>query len=159
MIDIAALLSLLAEPGQPAPVFRAIDSNVQALIGHRLFTLLHVDGEEVARIYSNRPAEYPLAGRKMMGPTPWGDLVMKRRQPYLGPDKAAIRWAFPDHALIETMGLGATINLPVIYDGAAIGVVNILDAEYSYTPEHLAKVLPLAPLLVPAFLQARRAAG
>jgi hypothetical protein len=90
-----------------------------------------------------------------MGPTPWGEHVLQGRKSYLGRDKAAIRWAFFDHALIESMGLGATINVPVLYDGAAIGTINLLAPEHFYREEHVAPVERLAPLLVPAFLLAR----
>ncbi len=86
--DLAELSRLLAEPGQPETVFRAFDAAAKRLVGHELFTLLYVDGQEVARIYSNRPAEYPVSGRKPMGPTPWGEHVLKGRKSYLGRDKA-----------------------------------------------------------------------
>jgi len=117
--------------------------------------LLVVDGAEVARVYSSRPEEYPVAGRKPMGATEWGDLVLRRRQPFLGRDKEAIRWAFFDHALIEDMGLGACIGVPVVYDGACLGTMNLLDAEHHYREEHVAPLVAIAPVLVPAFLQAR----
>jgi GAF domain-containing protein len=152
----ADILPLLARSGQPHTLFAAVADAMQRLIGHKLFTLLYVDGAEVARIYSNRPKEYPVSGRKPMGPTPWGDLVLKRKQPYLGRDVAGIRWAFFDHALIESMGLGSVINLPVIYDDACIGTINLLDAEHHYREEHVGLVAPFAPLLIPAFLEARR---
>jgi GAF domain-containing protein len=150
------LASLLARPGQPDTMFKAVDDAVRDRVGHQLFTLLYVDGGEVARCYSSRPAEYPVAGRKPMGATPWGDLVLRGQQPYVGRDKAGIRWAFFDHALIESMGLGAVINIPVIYDGAVIGTMNVLDAEHSYGEHQIPLLLDLAPLLIPAFLQARR---
>ena len=86
--------------------------------------------QEVARIYSNRPAEYPVSGRKTMGPTPWGEHVLNGRQPYLGEDKAGIRWAFFDHELIESMGLGSVINVPAIYDGKVVGTINLLAPEH-----------------------------
>ena len=54
--DLAALSRLLAEPDQPHVLFRAFDAAAKRLVGHELFTLLYVDGQEVARIYSNRPA-------------------------------------------------------------------------------------------------------
>ncbi len=155
---ILDILAGLAEPGQPEATFKAFDSLTKQLVGHQLCTLLYVDGDEVARIYSNRPAEYPVAGRKPMGKTPWGDLVLKRREPYLGPDKAGIRWAFFDYELIESMGLGSVINIPIVYDGVCLGAVNLLDAEHHYRPEHVPPLLPLAPLLIPSFLEARRGA-
>jgi hypothetical protein len=101
--QIMEILSLLEQPGQPGVIFTALDDLTRSLVGHQLFTLLIVDGDEVARVYSNRPAEYAVSGRKPMGRTPWGDLVLKNQKPYLGRDKPAIRWAFFDHALIESL--------------------------------------------------------
>jgi GAF domain-containing protein len=152
---LSTLLTTLAEPGQPERLYKALEAATFELVGHKLFTLLYVDGQDVARVYSSRPAEYPVSGRKTMGETPWGNLVLKGRQPFLGPDKAGIRWAFFDHALIESMGLGSVINIPVLYDGEAIGTMNLLDVEHHYREEHVALVQRLSPLLVPAFLEAR----
>jgi len=157
--DLAALSRLLAEPGQPQVLFRAFDAAAKRLVGHELFTLLYVDGQEVARIYSNREAEYPVAGRKPMGPTPWGAHVIQGKKSYLGRDQAAIRWAFFDHALIISMGLGSVINVPVLYDGHVIGTINLLAAEHHYREEHVAPIERLAPLIVPGFLVARAGAG
>jgi hypothetical protein len=157
--ELAALSRLLAEPGQPETLFRAFESTSKRLVGHELFTLLYVDGTEVARIHSNRPAEYPVFGRKPMGPTPWGEHVMKGRKSFLGRDKAAIRWAFFDHELIESMGLGSVINVPAVYDGHVIGTINLLAPEFHYREEHVAPIESLAPLLVPAFLVARAASS
>jgi hypothetical protein len=152
---ILEILTALEQPGQPDVIFTALDRLTKSLVGHQLFTLLYADGDEVARIYSNRPAEYAVSGRKPMGKTPWGDLVLKSCKPYLGCDKQGIRWAFFDHALIESIGLGSVINIPVVYDGACLGTMNLLDAEHHYRPEHIAPVAALAPLLIPAFLEAR----
>ena len=153
---ILEILAALEKPGQPDVVFTALDGLTRSLVGHQLFTLLYVDGDDVARVYSSRPAEYPVSGRKPMGNTPWGELVLKGRKPYLGRDKEGIRCAFFDHALIESMGLGSVINIPVVYDGVCLGTMNLLDAEHHYRPEHVAPVAALAPLLIPAFLEVRR---
>lgn len=152
----ADLLPLLVRAGQPDMLFEAVEKATKDAVGHILFTLLYVDGEDVARVYSNRPEEYPVSGRKPMGSTPWGDLVLKRRRNYLGKDKGDIRWAFFDHALIESMGLGSSINIPVVYNDACIGTMNLLDKEHHYREEHVSLVERFALLLVPAFLEARR---
>jgi hypothetical protein len=157
--DLAALSRLLAEPDQPQVMFRAFEAAAARLVGHELFTLLYLDKTEVARVYSNRPAEYPVSGRKPMNATPWGDHVLKGRTSFLGRDKAAIRWAFFDHELIISMGLGSVINVPALYDGQVIGTINLLAPEYFYREEHVAPIERLAPLLVPAFLMARVRAG
>ncbi|MCS6757717.1 MAG: GAF domain-containing protein [Candidatus Devosia euplotis] len=157
MTDPLAQLAatLAAPPGQPLALFAQMEAMCQATVGHELFTLLYRGGAEVACVYSSRPQEYPVSGRKLMGPTPWGDLVLTNRQAFLGRDKDAIRWAFFDHALIIGMGLGSVINIPVVYDGQTIGTLNLLAPEYHYQQAHVAAVAGLAPMLVPAFLAAR----
>jgi hypothetical protein len=157
-VTVADLLTTLGQPGQPQTLYAALDRATKAVAGHQLFTLLYVDGDEVVRTYSNRPAEYPVSGRKPMGKTPWGDHVIHGAKPYLGRDKAGIRWAFFDHALIESMGLGSSINIPVIYDGRCIGTMNLLDAEHHYEQHHVEALMPYGQLLIPAFNQARRQA-
>jgi hypothetical protein len=154
---LVRLSALLASPGQPRRLYDAFEETTRELTGHRLFTLLYVDGAEVARVHSSRPAEYPVSGRKTMGPTPWGAHVLAGRRPFVGRDVAAIRWAFFDAPLIESMGLGSVINIPVVFDGATIGTMNLLDAEFRYRDEDAAPLLRIAPLLVPAFLAARGA--
>ncbi len=75
----------------------------------------------------------------------------------LSPEQARISLnATYDHGLIESMGLDSVINLAMRYDGKTIGTCNLLDAEHAYDQAALERVLPLAPLLVPAFLDARR---
>ena len=131
----------------------------RALIGHELFTLLYVDGNEVARCHSSRPSEYPVAGRKPMVDTPWSDHVMKSRRAWLGIGAEAIRGAFFDHELILSMGLGTCINMPVVYDGGTIGTMNLLAREGTYTEASVERLRPFAPLLIPAFLSARARKG
>lgn len=155
---VETLAATLSQPGQPETLYRAMDSVTKGLVGHKLFTLLYVDGQEVARVYSNMPEAYPVFGRKPMGPTPWGAHVLKGRQPYLGRDMAAIKWAFFDHALIESLGCGSVINIPIVYNDETIGTMNLLDAEHHYTDADVGKVAPLGSLLIPAFLMARKQA-
>ena len=152
---IEDLLATLAEPGQPATTFKAVEAAASKAIGQKLFTLLFVDGDEVARIYSSDPQAYPVSGRKKMGPTPWGDVVLRDRKALLLPDRAAIKWAFFDHELIYSLGLGACINIPAQYDGKVVGTINLLAPEGALTQAHLETARQFGPVLVPAFLAAR----
>lgn len=160
MRAVRTLAAALERPDQPRALFATADEACRALIGHRLFTLLvyHEAAGEMARIYTSHPAEYPVSGHKAMRDTPWGRHVIHGRQPYLGRTAADIRWAFPDHALIASLGCGAVINLPVAYDGRLLGTVNLLDAEGAYQERQLELVRPLAAFLVPGFLSALTAA-
>ncbi|WP_454856279.1 GAF domain-containing protein [Rhizobium binxianense] len=155
---LQSLLPLLAEPGQPDRLYEALDRELADKVGHKLLTLLYVDGGEVARVYSNMPEAYPVFGRKPMGATPWGEHVLKRQNPFLGKDGEAIAWAFFDHELIASLGLGSAINVPVVYDGETIGTINLLHREFFYTEDHVGVARQFAPILVPAFLEARRSA-
>jgi hypothetical protein len=155
-MTVADLLTVLGEPGQPDTLYAALDRTTKAVAGHQLFTLLCVDGNDVVRTYTNRPAEYPVSGRKPMGTTPWGDLVMRQGKPYLGRDAAAIRWAFFDHALIESMGLGSVVSIPVVYDGVCLGAISMLDAEHHYDEHHIEALVPYGQLLIPAFTEVRK---
>lgn len=153
--DHLALGSALAQSSAPADVYRAVEQVVKQRLGFGLFTLLVVtpDGQQVRRVYSSNPQAYPLAGLKRMGPTPWGDLVLKRRECFVGRDADAIRWAFPDHELIASLGLASVINVPVTALGQVLGTLNVLDAAGRYADSDLPVVQGVAPYLVPAFLR------
>lgn len=143
----------LARDARPRAAFEAADAAVQALVGHALFTVLLClpGGEEVERVYSSRPDAYPVQGRKRLGATPWGDLVLTRRRPFLGPDRAAIRWAFADHALIESLGLGSAINVGVEHGGELLAVLAVLHREGHLKDDgQVALVRALTPGLIPA---------
>lgn len=141
-------------PQQPEPLFKEISQFLKKYCGYKLLTFLLVDGQEVARLYSNMPDMYPVSGRKLMGPTEWGSLLINKRLPFLGRDKEAIKWAFFDHELIASLGLGSVMSIPICYDGETIGVISMLDEEFFYTEKHLETAQQATPYLTPAFLQA-----
>lgn len=146
------LASVMAGEDRPA-LYDAVNAALAELVGHKLFTLLLVlpGGKEVQRFWSTNQAAYPLSGRKPMGDTPWGDLVIRRHQPFLGSDMDAIRWAFFDHELIASLGLGSAINVPIISAKTLLGTIAILDVERHYDEEKLAIAMRVAPYLADAF--------
>lgn len=156
--ELIALARCAAAESDPAAIFRAAEAASAALIGHRLFTTLFVvdGGAEVERVHSSDPVAYPLTGRKKMGPTPWGDHVLKQGRTWLGNGMDDIRWAFFDHELIARLGCAACINIPVRDGGEVVGTLNILNAENSFTPQDVATAEVLGAFLPGAF---RRAAA
>lgn len=161
-VDIAAATLHLgeaqAQKGQPAALFAAFDRLCAGTLGHRLLTLLEWAPEtnDVERLYSSRPQDYPLLRRKPMGPTEWGALVLKGGQSWIGRTADDIRWAFPDHELIASLGCASCINAPVLWDGEVLGVASLLDAENAYDEADLQALVAIAPLLAPGFLARRR---
>jgi len=80
----ANLASAVGEQVEAKLVWQRADVVFAEALGHRLFTVL-IHNEpvgEVRRCYSSRPDEYPVQGAKTMGPTPWGDLVLKQGNPF-----------------------------------------------------------------------------
>lgn len=152
--DLDILAKAHADAKVPNDIYTAVAGILERRIGFGLFTMLVVtpSGEEVERIYSSNPDAYPLAGRKRMGPTPWGEHVLRQKRPFLGRDVAAIRWAFPDHVLIESLGLGCVINIPILAFGRVLGTFNILDREGVYDESDMATALALSPYVVLPFM-------
>lgn len=158
---LAQLLSVadaIAADALPQAAFRAVDRAVAEVVGHDLFTVLALcdGGREVERVYSSNPDAYPVGGRKPMGSTPWGDLVITRKQSFLGPDMDAIRWAFFDHELIASLGLGSAINVSVQRGGEILGVLAVLDREGAYTAQgQVDLVRAFTPCLAQALVDVR----
>ncbi|MET8854304.1 GAF domain-containing protein [Amycolatopsis sp. NPDC004625] len=130
-----------------------VEERVRAELGVRLFTVLAWIPERRAlrRVHSSHPAQYPVGGEKTVEVAAgWLERCITAREPYFGPDKAAVRAIFADHELIESLGCGSIINVPVVDGGRTLGVLNILDAEGAYDEDSVRKAGLLAPLAVPA---------
>jgi GAF domain-containing protein len=153
--DIAAVL---AKPGQPHAVYAALDRQMGALIGHRLFTLMVFDerARTVERVYSNQPAAYPSGGKKPYSASTVFDRLFRDHLPYIGRTAADIEAAFNDHALIASLGCAATLNMPVVYDGRPLGLMNLLGEAGRYDEASAALAAPFAALLAAPFQQALR---
>lgn len=153
--EFAACARALREGPDANALYKALEQASARLVGHKLFTLLiAVDGGTfVQRVYSSNEAAYPLFGRKAMGPTPWGDHVLKGKKNWMGNDAEAIRWAFPDHELIASLGLASCINIPVQAFGKVVGTLNILDVAHAYTEEKMRVAELLSSFLVLPFTQ------
>lgn len=146
---LQALIAACARPGQPAPLYRALDDALARVCGHRLFTLMVLDRHsgEAERVYSSRPDVYPVAGRKRLADTPWYRRTIAGRRHYLAATDDDIRWAFGDHELIRGLGCGAAINVLVIHDGRVLGSANLLHEQRYYRERDIADCLPFVQLL------------
>ena len=149
-----AVAVALTEPGQPAPLWAALDLALAAVVGHRLFTVLryHPDSRESERCYTNRPAAYPVGGRKPFTESAWSRQVFGERRPYIGRSAADIRAVFFDHALIASLGCDSVLNLPVVHGGRVLGTLNLLHEADWYGEEDIASGLLFAALAVPGYL-------
>ena len=145
------LQMLVASSADEVQIWQALEQVIKQQVGVSLFTVLIHDAANgtVQRIYTNDPATYLVGGTKEMGPTPWGDLVLKRGEPFLGRNADDIRWAFPDHETILSLGLGSALNMPMRLMGRTHGTLNLLHRPFHYTTDHIGQVAKLASVVAP----------
>jgi hypothetical protein len=83
---------------------------------------------------------------------PWAQRVLVAGESWIGRDEADIAWAYPDHEKIAAMGLRSAMNLPVRWNGATLGTVNLLHDAGHYTEADAALGTVFAALAVPVLL-------
>lgn len=140
-------------------LYPMLDEALDRVIGHKLFTLMAIDWPrgEAARIYTNKPDDYPIGGRKPLGAlTDWGKTVLEDRQPWIARTAKDIRDAFYDYETIARLGCESCLNVPVIDeatpDGArVIGTVNMLHEAGYFKQAHIRAAQPYVELLVQPF--------
>lgn len=142
---------------QPNAAVSAFADLCAERFGMKLLTVFAWDaGDDLCtRIWSNHPDKYPVPATKPMGPTRWGDTVLQARKPWCGPTRKEIREAFFDHELIESLGCGACLSAPVVWQDRVIGAVSVLDAEGAYAKADADALGLMTWALIPALLSHR----
>ena len=153
---LAAVALAYAAPGQPTETFAALDRALDAVLGHKLFTVLlhHASTGESERLSTNQPVAYPVGGKKALRDTPWSRQLIVEGRAYLGRTAADIREHFPDHALIASLGCASILNLPVVWNARVLGTINLLHEAGWYDDGDVPIGLTFAALAVPAYLAA-----
>jgi transcriptional regulator with GAF, ATPase, and Fis domain len=153
--DLERLASAMRQPDQPMTLFRAVEAVVAETIGFRLFTIMTYDARqhEVERVFTNMPDVYPTGGRKKKRGTAWSTQILRELRPFRGETSQDIRNAFDDHAVMEAMGLGSILNIPIAYDGECVGTMNLTHVEHWYTCQHEDAGMLLGAFLAPALLR------
>ncbi len=130
----------LASPDQPGATYVALARLADRTIGARLFTLMEIDAARgvARRTYSSMPDTYPVLGEKPIEPGPWLDQVGRRHRTFVANSIEEITAVFSDHSLIQSIGCGSCLNLPVVIAGEVVGTLNCLHEAGHYTPERVA---------------------
>lgn len=119
--------------------FQQVFDDLQRDPGVILFTALQWIPQRsgLRRLFTSHPAEYPVGGEKTVEISPgWLGTVIEDKKPFLAPDLAALREVFSDSELIQQLGCGGVINVPVLDPQSnVVGVLALLDAEGKYTQQ------------------------
>lgn len=126
--DLIEAFDAAARNPDPLPRIQAADRLGRSLVGHGLLTAMVFDRDAmtVERVFSSRPAEYPVGGRKPKRDTAWGRQVLLEGRRFEGEGESAIREHFADHEVILGLGLRSIVNLPILQGGRCLGTLNIL---------------------------------
>lgn len=137
----------------------AVFAELEARLGARLFTVsVQDEAAGVARrAYSNDPVTYPLTVPKPIQHDAWSDLVLVQGRSFVANTVAEFGPHFFDHALLDAMGLRSAVNVPVIWQGRALGTINLLDAEQAFPPARVAEIEAAIAARLPALAAAMQA--
>lgn len=111
-----------------------------AALGIRLFTISTQDEAAglARRAYTSHPVDYPVSGTKPLTRDGWYDHCITGQKTFVANTTPEFARYFFDHALINSLGLGSCINIPVVDANRVLGTVNLLAEEHHFTPEKLA---------------------
>lgn len=125
----------------PDAVFAALHQAAQECAGARLFTVTVLDRAAglARRAYTSHPDDYPTSGTKPLRADAWSGHVVRDGHSFVANATPEFAIYFSDHALINSLGCEAAMNIPVADDsGLVVGTVNILDVAGHFTPERAA---------------------
>jgi GAF domain-containing protein len=154
--DLSRLNHTLRSAADRTLIFPTVEALAREVIGHRMFTIMRFDAEriEVERLYSSHSDAYPVGGRKKKARTLWADHVLHGMRVHYANTPDAVRAAFDDHDTIFCLGIGAILNIPLIFSGRCIGTMNLSHAAEWFRDEDAETGMLLGAFLVPAVLQA-----
>ena len=142
-----------------AAALQTIERVRQDLLGDGLLTVNHVrwpappadapDAIDLQRIWSSRPAEYPVAGRKRKGLTPWTRQLLLCGEIFIGEGQPALQQVFDDSPLILSLGLRSVMNVPLLRAGACFATFNVLGTRPQWTALEKQQIELLAALALP----------
>lgn len=132
-------MSGTTDPMKADAVFQETFEEIRRDPGVILFTALQwiPERSSLRRLFTSHPEDYPVGGEKTVEISPgWLGTVIQDQKPFLAADLHALREVFADSELIQRLGCGAVINVPVLNDGGnVVGVLAMLDAEGRYTQQ------------------------
>ena len=123
--------------------FAALDELYQQTIGHKLFSCSKLNIQKggivtAVRAYTSDEVNYPMSELKEIVPNRWTQIVIEDQETFVANSVDGFADVFLDHALIEALGLGSVVNVPVIVEGALLGTVNILNETGYFDDSRLA---------------------
>jgi hypothetical protein len=149
-LDGIARLSALLQAGtaEPGAIWTAFETELKAVFGHKLFTILSYDPDRklMVRVHSNQLEFNPVGGAKRVTESPWSRQVLKESRMLVGSNKEDIKAVFSEYEKLWGIGCESVLNIPVRASGVTIGTLNLLDGSGHYDQADLELALVYAQL-------------
>jgi GAF domain-containing protein len=152
--DVARVLALSSSAADPTQVYRAVDTLARETVGYRLLTVFRPieSTGELERVYSSNPADYPVGGRKRVDTINRDPGLARRGEIFLAATPEEVARTYPDRVLLERLGIGAILNVPIRHAGRWLATLNCAGDANSYGAGEIAAAKVLADLLAPTLL-------
>ena len=134
-------------------LFKRLAARLKQGPGYDLLTVLapNPDGKRLDRLYSTNHDQYPLGAADEVQDDVWFRQLFGKKQPIVANTMDEIGEWLPDYALFIDQNYFSLLNLPVLFAGKTIGLINMMGAAHHFDPVTLAKIdneLPLAALAI-----------
>ena len=144
---LATFDAAIASARTPEAAYAALEAYAVAVVGAKLFTVMTIDlaAGLARRAHTSDPDAYPVSGAKPIQRDAWFRLVHDERRPFVANTIGEIADVFPDHGVIESLGCGSVLNLPVVVRDEVVATVNLLHEARFYTPERVERAVRWLP--------------
>jgi transcriptional regulator with GAF, ATPase, and Fis domain len=123
--------------------------------GYDLFTVLapHESGNRLERLYSTNQEQYPLGPADEVKDDVWFRQLFRNQEPIVANTMEEISvWLPVDYQIFIEQNYYSLLNLPVVFAGQTIGLINMMGAAHHFDPETLHQIREEVPLAALAIL-------
>jgi hypothetical protein len=138
----------------PDAILALIAERLKAGPGCDLFTVLvpHASGTRLDRLYSTNHRQYPLGAADEVKDDPWFRRLFDEKQPIVANTMEEIGTWIPDYSIFIEQNYFSLLNLPVIFAGETIGLINIMGGPHHFDATVLAQIRNAVPIVALAIL-------
>jgi GAF domain-containing protein len=138
----------------PNAIFELIARRLKASPGYDLLTVLAPVTSRVRldRLYSTNHGQYPLGAADEVEDNGWFRQLFSRKQAIVANTLEEIGEWIPDYAIFIEQNYDSLLNLPVVFAGRTVGLINIMAGEGHFGEAALAEIRSILPLAAVAIL-------
>jgi hypothetical protein len=137
----------------PQAILKLLADRLKAGPGYDLFTILAPDetGARLLRLFSTNHEQYPLGPADEVKDDLWFRRLFADRLPIVANTMDEISTWLPDYQIFVEQNYSSLLNMPVVFAGQTIGLINMMGGSHHFDDAALAKIrttLPMAALAI-----------